>query len=266
MKQHTENLVKRLEFQFQEIETTYKDKLPMLLKKVEVANILVQELQTHVTRYKLITSEKEQIIYFKFCVPLIKKWAIAYEFIYQIEMNALFGTSEMKVAYYKQSIQKLNSSYKSKVKEFTFIRQNDKQFENITLISSNLNNDIIALFDAHFIAEKYLLNIISDLKEASNTNSFHNLKNQDSNYKWAKSKTDLVEICYALFYGNCVTDLSTQKSIQLTKLITVLELAFGSDLKDYKRLFSDIKKRRINDSFTSYLQKTIQHQIEIHFG
>jgi hypothetical protein len=266
LKQHTENLVKRLEFQFKEIETFNNDKLQKLLKKVEVANILVQELQTYVARYKLIATEKEQIIYFKFCFPLIKKWAIAYEFIYEIEKNTLFGTPDMKMTYYKQAIQKLNSSYKSKIKEFTFIRQNDKQFESITLISSNLNNDIIALFEAHFIAEKYLLTIIEGLKEISNINPVDSSKNEAGYYKWAKSKTDLAELCYALFYGNCVTDLSTQKRIQLTKLITVLELAFGSDLKDYKRLFSDIKKRRINDSFTSYLQKTIQHQIEIHFG
>ncbi len=66
MKQHAENLAKRLVTEFLEIETLYLDKLPMLLKKVEVANILVQELQLHVTKYKLIQSEKEQILYYKY--------------------------------------------------------------------------------------------------------------------------------------------------------------------------------------------------------
>jgi hypothetical protein len=68
MKQHAENLAKRLDTEFLEIETLYLDKLPMLLKKVEVANILVQELQLHVTKYKLIQSEKDQIIYYKYCL------------------------------------------------------------------------------------------------------------------------------------------------------------------------------------------------------
>ena len=66
MKQHAENLAKRLDTEFQEIETLHQDKLPMLLKKVEVANILVQELQLHVTKYKLIQTEKDQIIYLSF--------------------------------------------------------------------------------------------------------------------------------------------------------------------------------------------------------
>ncbi len=263
MKQHAENLAKRLNTEFQEIETLYQDKLPILLKKVEVANIMVQELQTHVTKYKLIQSEKEQVVYYKYCLPLIQKWVFAYEFIHVIEKDALLGTHEMKANYFKNALYKLNSSYKKRTNEFTSIRQNDKHFEAATLVSSNLNNDIISLFEAHFIAEEYLINRIAQLK----LNESLNPVNQPgpSNYKWAKTKTDLVELCYALFYGNCIIDLTTQKPIQLTKLTALLEAAFSGELKDYKRLFSDVKKRRQNDSFTKYLQQTIQHQIEIHF-
>jgi hypothetical protein len=262
MKQHAENLAKRLVTEFNEIENLYKDKLRMLLKKVEVSNIVAQELQIHVTRYKLIASEKEQINYFKNCFPLIKKWSIAYDFIYHVEKEAMLGTPEMKVEYYKLAICKLNNSYKKKIIEFALIRTEDKRFESLTLISSNLNNDIIALFEAHFIAEKYLLDMIANLK---NTQEFTNLQTQQLANQWVKSKTDLVELCYSLYYGHCVLDISTQKPIQLTKIVTTLEDAFGIDLKDYKRLFSDVKKRNSKDSFTKYLQQTIQHQIEIHF-
>lgn len=263
MKQHAENLAKRLDTEFQEIESLYQDKLPMLLKKVEVANILVQELQSHVTKYKLIQSEKEQVVYYKYCLPLIQKWVFAYEFIHTIEKEALLGTQDMKAEYYKNALHKLNSSYKKRTNEFCYIRQNDKRFENSTLISSNLNNNIISLFEAHFIAEEYLINRIAQLK--INENSKPVYQPGSSNCKWVKSKTDLVELCYAIFYGNCAIDVTTQKPIQLTKLAVILETAFSAELKDYKRLFSDVKKRRENDSFTKFLQQTIQHQIEIHF-
>ncbi|MFN8114937.1 MAG: RteC domain-containing protein [Bacteroidia bacterium] len=263
MKQHAENLANRLKTEFQEIETQYQDKLPMLLKKIEVSNIMVQELHTHVTKYKLIQSEKEQIVYYKFCLPLIQKWVYAFEFIHIIEKEALLGTNEMKISYFKNALCKLNSSYKRRINEFTSIRQNDKLFEASTLLSSNLNNDIISLFEAYFIAEDYLINRIEQLKLSESTN----LVNQPgpSNYKWVKSKTDLVEFCYAIFYGNCIIDLTTQKPIQLTKLTALFEAAFSAELKDYKRLFSDVKKRKMNESFTKFLQQTIQHQIEIHF-
>jgi len=259
MKQHAENLAKRLDTEFQEIESLYQDKLPMLLKKVEVANILVQELQSHVTKYKLIQSEKEQVVYYKYCLPLIQKWVFAYEFIHTIEKEALLGTQDMKAEYYKNALHKLNSSYKKRTNEFCYIRQNDKRFENSTLISSNLNNNIISLFEAHFIAEEYLINRIAQLK--INENSKPVYQPGPSNCKWVKSKTDLVELCYAIFYGNCAIDVTTQKPIQLTKLAVILETAFSAELKDYKRLFSDVKKRRENDSFTKFLQQTIQHQI-----
>jgi len=263
MKQHAENLAKRLDAEFQEIETLHQDKLPMLLKKVEVANILVQELQSHVTKYKLIQSEKEQVVYYKYCLPLIQKWVFALEFIHTIEKEAWLGTHDMKAEYYKNALHKLNSSYKRRINEFCYIRQNDKRFENSTLISSNLNNNIISLFEAHFIAEEYLINRIAQLKPIENAHPVY--QPGTTNYKWAKSKTDLVELCYALFYGNCVIDVTTQKPIQLTKLTLALESAFSAELKDYKRLFSDVKKRKMNESFTKYLQQTIQHQIEIHF-
>lgn len=263
MKQHAENLAKRLDTEFQEIETLHQDKLHMLLKKVEVANIMVQELQSHVTKYKLIQTEKEQIIYYKYCLPLIQKWVYAYEFIHVIEKDALLGTREMKADYFKNALYKLNSSYKKRNNEFTSIRQNDKRFENSTLLTSNLNNEIISLFEAHFIAEEYLINRIAQLKINEISNPVY--QPGPSNCKWVKSKTDLVELCYAIFYGNCAIDVTTQKPIQLTKLAAILETAFSAELKDYKRLFSDVKKRRESDSFTKFLQQTIQHQIEIHF-
>ena len=261
MKQFTVHLANRLDAEFQQIEIEHKDKLLMLLKKIEVATILVQELQVHVVKYKLIATEKEQIIYFRDCLPLIKKWQIAFEFIYHIEKLEILGTSEMKVAYYKQALCKLNSSYKQKQNEFALLRQKDKQFESITLISSCLNNDIVALHEAFFIAEKYLIEIIAQVKN----DSLFFKQSSTVNLKWCKSKTDLVELCYALFYGTCLTDVTTQKPAQLTKISAALEFAFGAELKDYNRLFSDVKNRKINDSFTKYLQQIIQHQIEIHF-
>ena len=66
MKQHADNLANRLLNEFQNIENLSIDRLEKLAKKIEVSNILVQELHLHVTRYKLISSEKEQITYFKY--------------------------------------------------------------------------------------------------------------------------------------------------------------------------------------------------------
>ena len=263
MKQHADNLENCLLTQFKNIENLSIDKLEKLTKKIEVSNILVQELQVHVIRYKLISSEKEQIAYFKYCLPLLKKWSFAYEFLHQIEKEALLGTTDIKMNYYTSAFRKLNCSYKTKEKEFSLIRQCDKNYETQTLITSNLNNDIIALYEAHFIVEKYLVNIIDILKNISIQNPSQ--KNSIQNLKWNKSKTDLVELCYSLFYGNCITDISTQKPIQLNTLIRLLENLVSVDLKDFKRLFSDVKKRNSEESFTKFLNQTIQHQIEIHF-
>lgn len=263
MKQHADNLANRLLIEFQNIENLSIDKLEKLAKKIEVSNILVQELQSHVTRYKLISTEKEQITYFKYCLPMLKKWSFAYQFLHQVEKEALLGTTDIKMNYYTSAFRKLNCSYKTKEKEFSLIRQCDKNYESQTLITSNLNNDIIALYEAHFIAEKYLVNIIDSLKNFSIQNTTQ--LNSIQNLKWNKSKTDLVELSYSLYYGNCITDLSTQKPIQLNTLIKLLENLVSVDLKDFKRLFSDVKKRNSKEAFTKFLNQTIQHQIEIHF-
>jgi hypothetical protein len=167
MKQHSDNLANRLLIEFQNIENLSIDRLEKLAKKIEVPNILVQELHIHVIRYKLINSEKEQIAYFKYCVPLLKKWSFAYEFLHQIEKEALLGTADIKMNYYTSAFRKLNCSYKTKEKEFSLIRQCDKNYETQTLITSNLNNDIIALYEAHFIVENYLVTIIDSLKNIS---------------------------------------------------------------------------------------------------
>jgi hypothetical protein len=263
MKQHAENLAKRLLTEFRIIESLDCDNLQKILKKVELATILVQELQTHVIRYKLIQTETEQINFYKNCLPLIQKWLYANEFIYKIERDALLGTQEMKIAYYKEALHKLNLSYKKRTNEFACIRQNDREFEKSTLHSLSLSNDIVSVYQAYLIAEVYLIKQINQLKSSETLDS--NNQNAGTGLKWMKSKTDLVELCYALFYGNCIIDLSTQKPIQLTKLASILQSTFYTELKDYKRLFSDVKKRKVNETFTFYLKQTIQHQIDLHF-
>jgi hypothetical protein len=263
MKQHAENLAKRLLTEFRDIESLDCDNLQKILKKVEVATILVQELQTHVIRYKLIQTEADQINFFKNGLPLIQKWLYANEFIYKIEREALLGTQDMKIAYYKEALQKLNYSYKKRTNEFACVRQNDREFEKATLHSQSLNNDIVSVYQAYLIAEEYLIKKINQLKSSEALDTIN--QNTTSGLKWMKSKTDLVELCYALFYSNCIIDLSTQKPIQLTKLTSTLQITFSTELKDYKRLFSDVKKRKLNETFTAYLKNTIQYQIDLHF-
>ena len=76
-----------------------------------------------------------------------------------------------------------------------------------------------------------------------------------STLHWQKSKTDLIELIYALMASNAIRG-------DLKNTITVLEKVFNIDLGNFYRTFSDIKYKKNPSAFLDQLKFSLLEKIE----
>jgi hypothetical protein len=114
MLQYTTQLAQRLQSTFSQIENEESDTLKQLIGKKRCAEILIQELDVHVKKYRLIKTEAEQIIFYKKCLPVIAKWQIAANYLCEVEKDIRFGTPQQKIKFLKKCAKALVKQFKKK--------------------------------------------------------------------------------------------------------------------------------------------------------
>lgn len=112
------------------------------------------------------------------------------------------------------------------------------------IVDSRTNTPYTQLFaqiEAHDMLRNYLKNKIKSLAKKQTIPA--NLQNLQ-NLQWTMSKTDLIELIYALqaagVYNNGKTDI--------TEIAKLFQTIFHIDLGDYNRTFYDIRARKINNT------------------
>lgn len=91
------SVAQRLKDTFQQIEKEEPDMFKQLLNKKKCADILVQELEAHVNKYKLIKEIPDQILFHKEYLPQLAKWQIATTYLITIEQQIFIGTPKQKI-------------------------------------------------------------------------------------------------------------------------------------------------------------------------
>lgn len=84
-------------------------------------------------------------------------------------------------------------------------------------------------------------------------------KGEDGIY-WTGSKVDFVEMCYGIYGTKCVSN----GKISLKKLFSAMCRVFNFEVKDYSRIFMDIKNRAAADriKFPDLMKRSLMQQIE----
>ncbi len=114
MMQFTIQQTKKLENKFSQIEKEEKNIVKQLIEKKKCAEILIQELEFYVKKYKLTQTNNAQIIYYKKCLPFLAKWEIAFHYLCEIEKDLLLGTPKQKIKLVKKRMTSLVTQFKKK--------------------------------------------------------------------------------------------------------------------------------------------------------
>ena len=114
-----------------------------------------------------------------------------------------------------------------------------------------ISNDLLVIF---FKKELLSLNNISE--EIVNNKFKNKLEN---NLTWTATKTDLIELVYALKYSGSLNG----GAVQVKQIIEVLEVVFEIDLGNFYKTYSEIKSRtKDRAKFLNKLSENLVSRLE----
>lgn len=271
-----EKLQKEIKLKIQQIEAEDKNILKKSLDASHVLGNAFDRLKEFIIAYKF-KDEEEEILFFKEIKPKIFCHLIYYRKVYNIEMHRPVASVEaqkeylkMKMdaihefnnkildfyRYYRSSATYLDAAYfvrgKPDMEQYleTFYYERDPQF------STNCDFKVAKII-ANDMLQAYLLSELELLDNSmmkSNASPFPKVK-----LTWTGSKTDLIELIYALDTEGCFNE----GKIPLIQIAAYLECVFNIDLgNNIARNFYDMRIRSQPTPFLDRLREEILKRME----
>jgi hypothetical protein len=116
MNNFAKQLKDRLLKTYEEKKKQELDNFKLYQSMLDVCNVMLQELEQHVTKYKMIKNENDEVVYYKYAQPHILQYKITFDFLATANRRMPFGTPKMKAKYLKSCFEKLNDQFKKKNK------------------------------------------------------------------------------------------------------------------------------------------------------
>jgi len=253
-----------------------------LKEHIKIAKNFLHQLRLYVRDYKFLSS-KDEIHFFKNIKPHIHADFIFYNSQLKFETNKPNTTNSILKNYLKNELKKLESKkrknldfyryYKHKstfLDHIYFLRVN-KQLELFsTDISVHLDSEFYTSHDtlaAEVITYDLLTNFykqeINKLKNISSGIFDDNNKALKTSLQWTASKTDLVELIYALKVSGAINT----GYINTKDLITRLSTVFNIDIPNSYKTYSEIKNRsQERTKFLNKLTANLQEKLDYDDG
>lgn len=240
---------------------------------ISLLSEMLKEMKTYVLDNGF-DSQNEEIIFFRDVKPLIQGKLLFYRKVYLIENSVICVDREHLIAYFLEQQNKLQTEFYQKYQSQVFYNhylsenhQWDKKYFtrhqcNIIEIQMednlNFDPDYSTYYDflaAKIIAEKLLAEYISDrinnLKEG--------IDSDNTELIWTGTKSELVELVYALFFANVID----KGRMKIGKMLSIFGKIFKQDLKNPSRTFTDIKGRtESRTAFIDNLKKLLEERMD----
>jgi len=255
------------------------DRLTHLKQSIQKTKYFLNEIRLCVRDYNF-ESNKDEIKFFKYLKPEICADLILFNAQLRYIICKPNSTISFQKSFIKSKLKKLEAQKKKNIQFYRYYKQeesflDDKYFlrgnEQLELFSSHAllfsdpefftshdmqAADVIAndLLVAFYKKELLSLNNIS-------TEIIHNnFKNQKANnLTWSASKTDLIELVYALKFSGALNG----GMVQVKQIIEVLETLFEIDLGNFYKTYYEIKNRSKDRSkFLNKLSESLLARLE----
>ena len=221
--------------------------------QLELAKQVLNDLRVYIRNNKFKDSD-EEIDFFKHIKPNIYADFIFYNCLLKYHVNKPNATNSILKNYFKNELKKLESKKRKNLKFYQYYKHNSTFLDHLYFLRENKQLDLFSIdisiyLDSEFytshdklaaevIAYDLLTNFykkeISKLKSISSGKFDDDNKRVQSTLNWTASKTDLIELVYALK----VTGANTKMASKVARIIR----DSGTNQKITKQLLSDIKK------------------------
>lgn len=253
----------------------------LLKEKIKAAKDMLHELRLHIRKNDFATPQEE--IYFfkhvkaKICGEI--KFHTCQLSFYVEKPNA---TVCIQKDYIKAALKKLEAKKRKNIAFYKYYKSAETTFDDKFFLRGAgqfdlFSEDNILCLDPEFNTSHDMLAsevIVYDLLTEFYKIELRNLKKMDAhcpeqevsrktkrqNIKWTGSKSELIELVYAL-HGMSVLD---NGNIDIKEIVSLFEQMFNTSLGDFYRAYHDIRSRKINQ--TKFLDKLKESFVKrLHF-
>lgn len=264
-----------------EIFNTYKEELKKLEGKslseysnvesgIQLSRTYLQKLREAVRTHDFRTKE-EEIYFFKVQKPFV------YAKVYNYLLLKPAGSTKSQRQFIDDEIKRLQDNYKKNIDFVKYYRENDtildqyyflRGKDNLSLVSDTSHFYTDAEFStshdnaiAKIMAYDLLLDFFNKELEALGFANKLEPKHicSDISLKWTASKTDLVELIYALQASGAIKD----GRAGIKQMAAACEQMFGINLGNYYKTYVEIRARKYNRaSFMALLKSSLERRMD----
>ena len=239
--------------------------------QLELAKEVLNDLRVYIRNNKFKDSD-EEIDFFKHIKPNIYADFIFYNNLLKYHVNKPNTTNSILKNYFKNELKKLESKKRKNLKFYQYYKHKSTFLDHLYFLRENKQLDLFSIdisiyLDSEFytshdklaaevIAYDLLTNFykkeISKLKSISSGKFDDDNKRVQSPLNWTASKTDLVELVYALKVAGAINT----GNINTKELVSIFSSLFNIEVSNYYKTYSEIKNR--STERTKFLKKLIE--------
>ena len=261
-------LVEEYYIQQQKHEEEKKRTVEILKLNLQTSKELLKKLRFKI-RETIFLNNNEEIIFFKHIIPKICADFIYYSTQMQHHHSKPNSTNSILKNFIKNKLKKLESKKRKNLEFYRYYNQNSGYYDHLYFLRKNKQLELFSAdisfylvtefytshdtLAAEVIAYDLLTNFYKkEINKLKNITSgvFNDTEKFDSvELSWTASKTDLVELIYALKVSKSINS----GNVNTKELTTLLSNVFNIDITNVYKTFSEIKNR--NQERTKFLNK-----------
>ena len=265
-----QKLLLDIEGQLEALESGNGDILYKAEKGIALVEKCIRKLQQQIVGQDFET-QSDEIYFFKHVKPQIFSKLIYYIRLFSIESKRPRGKDVAQIKYLQQQIDKLQTFFNDNLEFYNYYRRGAMSMDEQYFVRGNRDlrmplesfhfliddqfstcqDGTVATIMAYDMLIVYLRKEVDDLN-----NNMEPTKNtpmeKPSKLFWTGSKTELIELLYALHSSKCINS----GTVDIKELAAHFEHFYNVDLGNYYHTFIDIRSRK--SSKTRFLDRLIE--------
>lgn len=257
MNNYCNDKIKSLNDEINELITELENPIYLSEKVIELILKTMAEIKDFISK-RGFKNEEEEIHFFKVLKPGILSKLIYYNAIYKIETKMPYGGVKIIKKYLHNELDKIKRFFDNNLEFYKYYRTNSTYLDHKYFIrykydiklsldtvyfesdhSFSTSHDYkVAKVIANDLIQVYLEDKIFTAKNLSATSKSYNKKALN----WTGSKTDLIEMIYALHSKSVFNN----GNIDIKIIAKIFESTFNVELGDFYHTYMELKSRKIN--------------------
>jgi hypothetical protein len=262
LKEFSDSLRRRTNDEIEIIDLRRPDALSRTSQVIVIVDKCIYELKRFVVDYNFKGLE-EEIEFFKVIKPEYAGLLTYHKKLFRIQLFEAYNSPDARLKYFRKQLERLEF-FIGKNRAFChYIFSNsthmdEKYFSRGTELPNSAVIDdrfstphemLLSKILSNRMVREYLLSAIQEIENPIST----------SPLTWTSSKTDLVELIYALQAAG----VFNKKHADLKQIATHLEKAFNVSLGNYYRVFQEIRQRKSSRAkFIESLKQAITQKMD----